>query len=296
MVVADEAGARRPAARVFGADRTRFTNSAPRMSRAVAEPMTAPITAPPPNPFATDPRRALMDRLAAISTLTESAAEDAERLSRASRYMEFIGEEAEADVLRWNLIASAKTELVYCLPAPLPAHRLQELRASLRAIASSDIETVFICAPAVLRNGLNLNFLTEAAESGARIQQNDGDVIDMVIVDRRAALLPADQERASQGYMVVAIAAVVDILRGFALLPTAYSATANRTTGHSERSETLRKVAVSLNSHATDEIAARSVRTSVRTFRRHVADLMRELGAESRFQAGVAAARQGLVP
>jgi DNA-binding CsgD family transcriptional regulator len=292
MVVADEAGARRGTTRVFGADRPRFTNTAARMGRTTDE----TLTVAPANPLALDPRRALMDRLAAISTLTESATEDAERLSRASRYMEYIGEEAEADVLRWNLVAEASQELVYCLPGPLPARRLSELRASLTTAVSGGTEIIFVCAASVFRNGQNLTFLTELAESGARIHQIDTDIIDLVIVDRRVALLPADQDRASQGYMVVAIEAVVEILRAFALLPNARRLDSPDSRRHLERSETLRKVAVSLNSHATDEIAARSVRTSVRTFRRHVADLMRELGAESRFQAGVAAARQGLVP
>jgi hypothetical protein len=292
MVVADEAGARRSTARVFGSDRPRFTNTAAR----IGVPNDDRLTVPPANPLALDPRRALMDRLAAISTLTESAAEDAERLSRASRYMEYVGDEAEADVLRWNLIAGASQELVYCLPGPLPARRLGELRASLSAMVTANVEIVFVCSAGVLRNSQNLTFLTEIAESGARIHQVDTDIIDLVIVDRRVALLPADQERASQGFMVVAIEAVVEILRAFALLPHARQLDVGDTPRHVERSETLRKVAVSLNSHATDEIAARSVRTSVRTFRRHVADLMRELGAESRFQAGVAAARQGLIP
>jgi hypothetical protein len=292
MVVADEAGARRSSARVFGADRPRFTNTSARLGLTADDTLTVAT----PGPLALDPRRALMDRLAAISTLTESAAEDAERLSRASRYMEYIGDPAEADVLRWNLVAGAREELVYCLPGPLAARRLGELRASLSAIVAGDVEIIFICSPAVFRNSQNLTFLTEIAESGAHIHQIDTDVIDMVIVDRRVALLPADQERASQGFMMVAIETIVEILRAFALLPCASRIEVVTTRRKLERSETLRKVAVSLNSHATDEIAARSVRTSVRTFRRHVADLMRELGAESRFQAGVAAARQGLIP
>ncbi|MFD9793373.1 LuxR C-terminal-related transcriptional regulator [Streptomyces sp. NPDC059070] len=44
-----------------------------------------------------------------------------------------------------------------------------------------------------------------------------------------------------------------------------------------------------------DEAIARRLGMSLRTARRHIADIMEELGAESRFQAGVRAAAQGLL-
>ncbi|MER6670115.1 helix-turn-helix transcriptional regulator [Amycolatopsis japonica] len=44
-----------------------------------------------------------------------------------------------------------------------------------------------------------------------------------------------------------------------------------------------------------DEVIARRVGLSERTLRRHISAMMQELAAESRFQAGVAAARAGLV-
>jgi DNA-binding NarL/FixJ family response regulator len=45
----------------------------------------------------------------------------------------------------------------------------------------------------------------------------------------------------------------------------------------------------------TDEVAARQLKVNVRTVRRQVAALMAYLGAGSRFQAGVEAARRGLL-
>jgi DNA-binding CsgD family transcriptional regulator len=44
-----------------------------------------------------------------------------------------------------------------------------------------------------------------------------------------------------------------------------------------------------------DEAVARRLGMSLRTARRHIADILEQLGAESRFQAGVAAARSGLL-
>jgi DNA-binding NarL/FixJ family response regulator len=46
---------------------------------------------------------------------------------------------------------------------------------------------------------------------------------------------------------------------------------------------------------AKDEQIARALGMSVRTVRRRVADLMDELGADSRFQAGVEAVRRGWI-
>ncbi len=60
--------------------------------------------------------------------------------------------------------------------------------------------------------------------------------------------------------------------------------------------EVHRMVAELLAEGLKDETAARQMGVSVRSFRRHVAALNSGLGAESRFQAGVAAARSGLLP
>ena len=46
---------------------------------------------------------------------------------------------------------------------------------------------------------------------------------------------------------------------------------------------------------AKDEQIARALGLSVRTVRRRVAELLVELGAESRFQAGVEAVRRGWI-
>ncbi|CAL9511752.1 LuxR C-terminal-related transcriptional regulator [Streptomyces sp. enrichment culture] len=54
-----------------------------------------------------------------------------------------------------------------------------------------------------------------------------------------------------------------------------------------------RRVLHALTRHATDEAAARSINVSVRKFRAHVADLMRRLGANSRFQAALRAKERG---
>lgn len=56
-----------------------------------------------------------------------------------------------------------------------------------------------------------------------------------------------------------------------------------------------RQVLASLVSGMTDENAAAELDMSVRTYRRHVAEIMKRLGARSRFQAGAVAGALGLV-
>jgi len=61
--------------------------------------------------------------------------------------------------------------------------------------------------------------------------------------------------------------------------------------GRNERAEILEGLMLG----AKDEALARQLGVSLRTVRRRVADLMDELGAATRFQAGMEAARRGLV-
>jgi sugar-specific transcriptional regulator TrmB len=66
--------------------------------------------------------------------------------------------------------------------------------------------------------------------------------------------------------------------------------------GDRRRAELARRILGALHTSVTDEVAAREQGISVRTYRRHVADIMALLGATSRFQAGARAAELGLLP
>ncbi|MEO6501003.1 MAG: hypothetical protein ABIQ09_03740 [Jatrophihabitantaceae bacterium] len=66
--------------------------------------------------------------------------------------------------------------------------------------------------------------------------------------------------------------------------------------GYAEVAGDLRQTIAGLMAKGyTDEVLARKMGMSVRTCRRHIASLMHDLGAVSRFQAGVLAARRSLV-
>ncbi|MDG9706429.1 LuxR family transcriptional regulator [Streptomyces sp. DH37] len=66
--------------------------------------------------------------------------------------------------------------------------------------------------------------------------------------------------------------------------------------GDRDRTVLIRQILAALRAGVTDEVAARELTVSVRTYRRYVAEIMALLGANSRFQAGVRAAELGLLP
>ncbi|WP_435298005.1 DNA-binding response regulator [Streptomyces sp. YPW6] len=61
------------------------------------------------------------------------------------------------------------------------------------------------------------------------------------------------------------------------------------------RTQFARSILESLRAGHNDDVAARELNVSLRTYRRHVAEVMRELDAISRFQAGARAAELGLL-
>ncbi|MQS12970.1 LuxR family transcriptional regulator [Streptomyces kaniharaensis] len=65
--------------------------------------------------------------------------------------------------------------------------------------------------------------------------------------------------------------------------------------GDRDRAALAQQILSALRAGVTDEVAARELTVSVRTYRRHVAEIMTMLGAQSRFQAGVRAAELGLL-
>ncbi|GAA1293689.1 helix-turn-helix transcriptional regulator [Saccharothrix xinjiangensis] len=115
----------------------------------------------------------------------------------------------------------------------------------------------------------------------------------MTLVDDRVALVAA-----AGGLAVVRDRAVVGVVR--ALARAVWEDAADlRAVRRAElawpEDSASRRVLELLCAGYTDEVAARRMGMSVRTYRRHVADLMTGLAARSRFHAGVLATRLGLV-
>ncbi|PNG98214.1 LuxR family transcriptional regulator [Streptomyces malaysiensis] len=118
-----------------------------------------------------------------------------------------------------------------------------------------------------------------------------------LIVDGRAALVCADSA-AGRRASTLRDSGVIETLQTLfdGIWRTALSASERVELGERSRGELVRPILERLRLGATDEVAARELAVSVRTYRRYVAEIMALLGANSRFQAGVRAAELGLLP
>jgi hypothetical protein len=111
------------------------------------------------------------------------------------------------------------------------------------------------------------------------------------VVDRRFALVPVDLSTLAYGLLIITDPTVVKVL--VAAHHTLWEASNCPGSDADSTPEHLVAVLGMLASGLTDDRAAERLGLSSRTYSRRVAELMGTLGAESRFEAGVEAARRG---
>jgi DNA-binding CsgD family transcriptional regulator len=138
--------------------------------------------------------------------------------------------------------------------------------------------------------------IKRVADAGAQVRTASHIPRTAVVFDRSlAVLLGADQGdvTAAQVADEDMVEFLVDV---FDHLWDGASPVDTRDTGYAEVADDLQQTIAGLMAKGyTDEVLARKLGMSVRTCRRHIATLMRELDAVSRFQAGVRAGRRQLV-
>ncbi|MBA0053013.1 helix-turn-helix domain-containing protein [Streptomyces sp. AJS327] len=157
----------------------------------------------------------------------------------------------------------------------------------------------------VLREALEdadtLAYLRELEAHGARIRVVDETTERVLIYDRHSAVVPLDPEDSGRGALIAHEGALVNNL--VALFERIWDQGEDlddvlNEGGDDEESalsEVERQVFVAMCSGDKDEVNARSIGVSVRTYRRHVAELMQLLGAGNRAQAALLARDRGWV-
>jgi hypothetical protein len=117
-----------------------------------------------------------------------------------------------------------------------------------------------------------------------------------IIIDRRVAILAGEASPLGREYTVTTSPALVGGI--YSLFTAAWEAAielgAYLRGEIPELAPEAREILRALGAGLTDEAAARRLGTSLRTYRRRVAELMAALEADSRFQAGVRAGELGL--
>ncbi|MFI1225765.1 MULTISPECIES: helix-turn-helix transcriptional regulator [unclassified Streptomyces] len=146
-------------------------------------------------------------------------------------------------------------------------------------------------------------YLRELAEHGAAIRVTTDTTERLLVYDRRAALVPLDPRDTSRGALLAHRSGLVsNIISLFERiwdqahdLSRAGGAGSGEDAAAPRPSGIERRVLVSMCTVGKDEAGARELGVSVRTYRRHVADLMQTLGAASRAQAALLARERGWI-
>ncbi|MCX4693175.1 hypothetical protein [Streptomyces sp. NBC_01408] len=149
-----------------------------------------------------------------------------------------------------------------------------------------------LCSPVVARSAV---FREAVAGSPACVVKVAECVLnETVLLDGAVAVVWSDPRSAGRGVSLVRDPASVSALAS--LFAAAWNgATAWDDVASRVRSETGQRILEALRDGRTDVVAARELSIPLRTYRRYVAEIMREIGASSRFQAGARAVTLGLL-
>jgi len=138
-----------------------------------------------------------------------------------------------------------------------------------------------------------LDLVRQWAEVGEEVRLLPSPPTRLIVFGGQAALIPVEWGRVPTRRVVVRTPGVVEAMRHLfdVLWRQAVPLPGSDTSGVGSGNQVLRLLAAG----AKDETIARQLGVSLRTVRRRVADLLGQLDATTRFQAGVEAARRKLV-
>ena len=192
-----------------------------------------------------------------------------------------------------------QNELLSVAPGRLPTTRIDG-RTRIANIYSlrRGIKTRALYQHTALRDRATRAYLNELAENGAKIRFASSVPGRSLVVDRDVALLPIPtNEQGRHGLAVVrepnVIAWVVATFEQLWAEAAPLEEVINHQRDETELDQTRAAILRLMAEGEKDEAISRRLSISVRTCRRHIADYMAQVGATSRFQAGVIAARAG---
>ncbi|WP_351226016.1 LuxR C-terminal-related transcriptional regulator [Streptomyces sp. NPDC002133] len=143
------------------------------------------------------------------------------------------------------------------------------------------------------------SYLRELVSEGAVIRVAENISERILVYDGETALVPVDPQNTSRGALLARSNGLVsNIIALFEKIWTQaedFPTTADVGDEQQRLTGTERRVLVSMCSVGKDEVGARDLGVSVRTYRRHVADIMQKLGAANRAHAALLARERGWV-
>ncbi|MFF8814021.1 helix-turn-helix transcriptional regulator [Streptomyces pactum] len=239
----------------------------------------------------------IAQELLAVRALIESTVvKHRDRQSRNSWVSAITAEEAEILAAAQELVYEAGESVDVVLAAEA-AHARTIYSALDEWLESGglSVKIRMLCA----QNTLDWSFVQRHSGNGRPLEVRAARIplLAALIVDGKAALVCADSavgRRAS----AIRDPGVIETLQTLfdGIWRNALQVTERIDFGDRARTDMVRPILEWLRLGVTDEVAARELSVSVRTYRRYVAEIMALLGANSRFQAGVRAAELGLLP
>ncbi|WP_431955004.1 helix-turn-helix transcriptional regulator [Actinacidiphila sp. bgisy167] len=144
-------------------------------------------------------------------------------------------------------------------------------------------------------------YLRELSDMGASIRVARDPIERLIICDRAAALTPLDPAHTAKGAIMTRepglVAALVSLFERMWRSADPLTPQGMESTDQRVDSVTVleRRILQSLCTADKDEVGAREVGIALRTYRKHVAALMRRLDASNRFQAALLARERGWI-
>ncbi|MGH3164297.1 MAG: DNA-binding response regulator [Trebonia sp.] len=204
-------------------------------------------------------------------------------------------------IARAGHLFDAVHEEFACAARDLATFARPEARAAIarqvRPHGTDGVNVRKLMSPVALADEAQRTHLRQLEAMGARVRISSAPLPhETIILDRRVAILAGEPSPLGREYTVTTSPVLVGGV--CSLFNAAWEAATDL--GAYLRGEApelapgAREILRALGSGLTDEAAARRLGTSLRTYRRRVAELMTALEAGSRFQAGVRAGELGL--
>lgn len=199
-----------------------------------------------------------------------------------------------------HFAGQCRQELLSVAPGRLPSTRIDgRTRVANVYSARRGIKTRALYQHAALRDRATRSYLQELAGNGAKIRFAPSVPGRSLVIDRQVALLPIPTDDPGRHGLAVVrepsvIAWVVATFEQLWAEATPLEDVLNRQQQDDPDIDETRAAILRLMADGEkDEAISRRLSISVRTCRRHIADYMAQVGATSRFQAGVISARAG---
>ena len=213
--------------------------------------------------------------------------------------VDVISDQAQIGNVLMHYADQCREELLSVAPGRLPRTRIDSRTriANLYSLRRG-IKTRALYQHTALRDRHTRSYLTELADNGAKIRFASSVPGRSLVVDRDVALLPIPTEEAGRHGLAVVrepnvVAWVIATFEQLWAEALPLEEVIARQNDDAELDQTRAAILRLMAEGEKDEAISRRLSISVRTCRRHIAEYMVQVGATSRFQAGVIAARAG---